>query len=245
MRRTITLQPSGEYAFDVGRNALILILRNATKNVVLKGDSLTPIELSRSDIVNIETFRTKRMFLANENDTAITVEFQLSDTPISIREQRMALEGGVTVTDIVSPVIVSEIFAPVKVAGTVPVTIKGGVSVEFPPNVEVGVSNFPAVQAVRGEVAVSNFPDVQVTDSKATQFNGLAAITIGSTGTAEIPANPSRKGLMVQAGEDNTANVMIAGCVRVKPDGFAMIPASNALTVQGVEGDVITLGEVV
>ncbi|EGU42977.1 hypothetical protein VII00023_02964 [Vibrio ichthyoenteri ATCC 700023] len=242
MRRTITLQPSGEYAFDIGRNALILILRNATQNVVLKGDSLTPIELSRSDIVNIEAFRTKRMFLVNENDTAITVEFQLSDTPISIREQRMALEGGVTVTDILSPVHVSEVLAPVKVAGTVPVSIQGGVSVEFPAGMEIDVGNFPLVQDVR----LTNAPEVQKVEMVDTvsRVRALEDVALTSSGTHTILGNVKRKGLLIQASDANKGVVVVCGFMRLKADGIATLPATNDVVITGRQNDVVYIGEV-
>ena len=93
MRRKITIEPNGDYYFDVSKSALILIIRNASANVSLSGDSLSEIELSRSDIVNVESFRNKRMFFVNNNDYSVELEFQISDVRISIREQRMSIDN--------------------------------------------------------------------------------------------------------------------------------------------------------
>ncbi|MGL4379655.1 MAG: hypothetical protein ACRCTB_00850 [Vibrio sp.] len=167
MRRTITLAAGSEYAFDIGRNALILVIRNATANVVFRGDSLTPIELSRSDIVHVNDFRNKRMFFSNETDKSITVEFQLSDVPISIREQRVNVDNAITVGSIVDPVEVTEILAPVSISGVVPVSLDGGVA----------VSNFPEVQPVSIVGGFSAEPQTQVISRKMS--SGVIAIPDG------------------------------------------------------------------
>ncbi|EGR1966262.1 hypothetical protein K6N94_003205 [Vibrio cholerae] len=255
MRRRITLKPSEEYAFDISRNALVLVLREATQNVVLKGDSLTPIELSRSDILDIQLFRNKRMFLANEGSAPITVEFQLSDTPISIREQRMAVEGGVTVSEIATPVVVSSVQAPVRIAGTVPVSFDEGVSVKNWPQVQavsgrvvvdnlpsvqaVEVGNFPAVQAVE----IGNFPAVQAVKTEAISYITSHALEVTLEGEYRIPANPRRESLIVQAHYLNMEALLVNG-FQVLAGGSMVLPTSGEVLINGENGDIAFWAEV-
>lgn len=195
MRRRITLEPSEEYAFDISRNALVLVLREATQNVVFKGDSLTPIELSRSDILDIQLFRNKRMFLANEGSTPITVEFQLSDTPISIREQRMSVEGGVVIDEIAKPVTVSEIQTPVSVRGTVPVNVQNALSVAFPDsplNViekKVHTDRFFVVGKVNAGQNIHHWQSGSMTTHLTIQadLNNAESVFIGGRDGLELP----------------------------------------------------------
>lgn len=185
MRRKITLKPNENYPFDIGRMSLILIIRDTTRNVIFYGDSISEIELSRSDIVAVVKYQQQRVFLRNDNDVDITVEFQLSDVQISIREQRMALDGGVVVEEITTPIQVSEIQAPVKVSGVVPVSID------------------KAVPVLLESVAVSNFPEKQdVTLSSRELVSISKSVSSGNGQEKLLPQNLKRKLVMIQADSD-------------------------------------------
>lgn len=185
MRRKITLKPNANYPFDIGRMSLILIIRDTTRNVIFYGDSISEIELSRSDIVAVVKYQQQRVFLRNDNDVDITVEFQLSDVQISIREQRMALEGGVVVEEITTPIQVSEIQAPVKVSGVVPVSID------------------KAVPVLLESVAVSNFPEKQDVTLSSRELVSISKPVYGGNGQEKLlPQNLKRKLVMIQADSD-------------------------------------------
>lgn len=252
MRRTITLKPNENYSFDIGRMSLILIIRDATRNVIFYGDSISEIELSRSDIVAVVKYQQQRVFLRNDNDVDITVEFQLSDVQISIREQRMALEGGVVVEEITTPIQVSEIQAPVKISGVVPVDIsepvrvEGGVSINNLPDVQqVNVNNLPETQAVN----ITNHKEVQKVEvlnqpNVITHVRAVGDIRLTSTGFHTVVGNEGRKGLLVQASDANKSVIILCGFMRLKAGGVATLPASNNVTITGTEGDTVYVGEV-
>ena len=167
MRRKITIEPNGDYYFDVSKSALILIIRNASANVSLSGDSLSEIELSRSDIVNVESFRNKRMFFVNNNDYSVELEFQISDVRISIREQRMSIDNNSFVVDeIISPVVVSKINESVVVSKINEAVVVSKI------NEPVVVSKINEPVVVKGSVSIENeltlpplvFPELQKVD---------------------------------------------------------------------------------
>ncbi|HFQ5248427.1 TPA: hypothetical protein ACGVAQ_003032 [Vibrio vulnificus] len=232
MRRKITIKQNDAYAFDIGKNSLILIIRDTTENIMLEGDSISGVELSRSDIVTVTEYREQRVFLRNHNAQAVTVEFQLSDVPISIREQRMSINGGIVVDEIATPVEVSKVTAPISIEGVVPVTFDGGVE----------VSNFPNEQRVNGQVEVTNLHELQL-PHQSNQVVGVGAFTVRN-GQITIQANAKRVSLTIQAGGNNSAPLIVEGFLRIDPNGAAVLPASNALTVTGSDGDTFTVGEV-
>ncbi|HDL9484118.1 TPA: hypothetical protein PX784_003781, partial [Vibrio cholerae] len=99
MLRRVTLEPDEKYFFDVGRNSEVLILREATQNITLTGDAISPIEIAKCDVVNVVKYRSMPLYFHNRKAERVTVEFQLSDTPIMIREQIAAINGSSLVID--------------------------------------------------------------------------------------------------------------------------------------------------
>lgn len=233
MRRTITLKPNENYSFDIGRMSLILIIRDATRNVIFYGDSISEIELSRSDIVAVVKYQQQRVFLRNDNDVDITVEFQLSDVQISIREQRMALDGGVVVEEITTPIQVSEIQAPVKVSGVVPVSIDKAVPVLLE---SVAVSNFPDVQRVIIENS-SESGDVEYVKLMASSRLICREVAVSDT-VFSITAqqNLKRKSITIQPDVDiwvgNDDSVKLNG-IKVVSGGSITLETTSLIITHG------------
>lgn len=236
MRRKFTLQPNEKYPFVVGSSDNFLIMRDLTGDVLLESDAFKNVLLSRSDTVVISTYQDIELRLVNSSSKPITGEIQLSEVDIRIKEQRMSLEGGVTVEAIREPVQVSEVFAPVSIAGVVPVSIQDGVSVEFPEstNLAVTVSNFPEVQKVH----VENAP------VETSRVRSLGDLLFSREETYTLQGNPSRKGLLIQASEENKNVMIVAGFMRLKAGGVVTLPACNDITIAGNARDLVHVGEI-
>ncbi|EPC9273207.1 TPA: hypothetical protein ACGUU0_003371 [Vibrio vulnificus] len=235
-----TLQ-SGESIRAAGSK--YLLVRDATHTLTLRVDTREPVEIKKNDVVLIEGF--DMVELTNHHAGAITIQYQITDMPINTQSDAVSVSGAVTVDEINKPIVVSGI------QNTVAVRLSEAVEVaNFPKIQKVEVTNGSEVQKVEvtnhvelQKVKVSNFSELQL-DSKPTTVNGVGAFTIVN-GQATIAANAQRKSITIQAGESNQGNLLIAGFIRLSPDGVATIPASNAFVVTGTNGDTFTVGEII
>lgn len=101
------------------------------------------------------------------------------------------------------------------------------------------VQNWPAEYPV----VFKGVQKVEVTNqSSPPEVHTLAPIVMD--GQKSIPSNAKRKGLIVLAPETNQGVVMIAGAIPLRAGGHTTIPATNALSVTGVDGDVLNVLEV-
>jgi hypothetical protein len=115
MRRKFEIKAGEKYPFVIGQSDNYLIMRNLTDNIMLESDSFKNVELSRSDTVVISDYQNIELRLFNTSNSVIVGEIQLSEVDIRIKEQRMGIEGGVVIDEIITPVVVSEIQKPVVV----------------------------------------------------------------------------------------------------------------------------------
>ncbi len=225
MKQTIDILPSGSMAFNAGQSGRYLILRQASQSVILKGDALRPVELERGDVVDVSAFDELEIY--NHNSTSVHVEFQVADVEVRIRTSSTAINGALNVNEIQSPVEISRIQEPFDVQVHIP-------------DVEV---NIPDVKATIAEdITISNFPAVQKVEMTTSEVHALAPVVID--GQKTIPSNAKRKGLIVIAPKTNVDTVMIAGFIPLEAGGCTTIPATNALSVTGTNGDVVNVGEV-
>lgn len=115
MRRKFEIKAGEKYPFVIGQSDNYLIMRNLTDNIMLESDSFKNVELSRSDTVVISDYQNVELRLFNTSNAVIVGEIQLSEVDIRIKEQRMGIEGGVIIDEIITPVTVSEVQKPVVV----------------------------------------------------------------------------------------------------------------------------------
>ncbi|EJH6266971.1 hypothetical protein AB3A00_003306 [Vibrio cholerae] len=189
MLRRVTLEPDEKYFFDVGRNSEVLILREATQNITLTGDAISPIEIAKCDVVNVVKYRSMPLYFHNRKAERVTVEFQLSDTPIMIREQIAAINGSSLVIDeITKAVSVSEIKAPISIHGVVPVRMEGGIAIG-----EV---------TVKGAVSTKDNLEGLLTQEK--RFTASSSQYVAPVGHVV-------RSMMLQAGLSNTESVFFKG----------------------------------
>ncbi len=231
MKQTVDILPGHSTTFNAGQSGKYLIIREASQSIILKGDALRPVELERGDTVDVSRFDELEIY--NHNTTSVHVEFQVSDVEVRIRTASTAINGALNINEVQTPIVVSRIQEPLDVQVHIP---------------DVAV-NIPDVKAtIADDISISNFPDVQkveVTNSvqaSASEVHALAAIVID--GQKSIPANIKRKGLIVIAPKTNADTVMIAGFIPLEAGGCTTIPATNALSVTGADGDMVSVGEV-
>lgn len=115
MRRKFEIKAGEKYPFVIGQSDNYLIMRNLTDNIMLESDSFKNVELSRSDTVVISDYQNIELRLFNTSNSVIVGEIQLSEVDIRIKEQRMGIEGGVVIDEIITPVVVSEVQKPIVV----------------------------------------------------------------------------------------------------------------------------------
>lgn len=138
MRRTVVIGAGGDYFFNVSSSNEFLIIRESDSNVVFAADNFTPLELSRGDNVNVKRFQMARTKLSNPNDFDITVEYQLSDVPISVPPKMVGIDGSVGISSIESPIAIQRIIEKVTVKAIESiVNIKGKVNVDNKLDVDV------------------------------------------------------------------------------------------------------------
>lgn len=189
MLRTVTIEPTEKYFFDVGNGTEVLILREATKSITLSGDDIAPVEISKCDVVTMIKYRGKALYFQNQHTESVTIEFQLSDTMILIREQLSAISGNsLVIEEIVKAIQVSEIKAPIAIKGTVPVSLSSAIEI--------------------GEVAVSN--TVHTKQSITGQLIHTQKLT-ASNGRFTPPNGAFIRSMTIQAGLQNTDNVFVFG----------------------------------
>ncbi|MDD9178426.1 MULTISPECIES: hypothetical protein [Aliivibrio] len=234
MKRKYTLGVGESYTFTVGQTDNYLILRDASHSLILESDSFKDVELTRSDTVIITDYRNMELRFLNTSTESIYFEFQLSEVDIRIKEQRMSVEGGITIDEIIQPVVVSEIQKPVSISGTVPVSLEQVVQTEFVEPQEVVLTNHKEVQ----KVEVLNQPSV------ITNVRAIGDIQLTATGQHTISGNNKRKGLLIQASDENKEIIVLCGFMRLKADGMATLPACNDVIITGAEGDSVYVGEI-
>ncbi len=61
----------------------------------------------------------------------------------------------------------------------------------------ITVSNFPAVQTISGSVSMSNLPAVQTITPLTAASSIMTMVVVSSVSAVVVPANPSRKGLVI------------------------------------------------
>ncbi|MGF1762453.1 hypothetical protein [Aliivibrio kagoshimensis] len=243
MKQQITISSGDFYRFNAGQAGRFLILREASQSVILRGDALRPLEIERGDTVDVSAY--DELEFHNNNETSVYVEYQVADVELRIKSSSTAINGALNVNRISEPVVVARIQEPLDIAVTIPdvqVTVPT-VDVAFPASLEV--SNFPVPASFPTSMAVSNFPappSTQQVIDKPLSTNALPDVVLD--GQKTIAANPARQGVILQAADSNTGPLIIGGFLRLNAGGVTTLPASNALTVSGVNGDTLYCGEV-
>ncbi len=218
--------------------AKFLLIRDATNTMMLRVDTNEPVEIKKNDVIVIQG--CNMVEIANHHESALTVEYQITDLAINTQSDAVSLAGAVRVDEIEKPVTVSGI------QDTVDVRLGQGVEVtNLPATQKVEVTNPVDVQKVeiQNHQAVE-FPETQQVSQKSTDCRELDAVTFGASGLASIAASADRKCIIIQAHEDNAGVCLIQG-LRLMAGGVLTLPAANELTLSGVEGDILQLVEVV
>lgn len=104
----------------------------------------------------------------------------------------------------------------------------------FPTQFDVG--NFPT------SFEVSNWPALQTVQQKDPVINGLADVSFDVINKS-IAAKAGRKGLILQAPESNQGEIVVQGFLRVVPGAVVPFPASNQVSLVGLVGDKLYVGE--
>jgi len=240
MKQVIDIRSGEVYRFNAGQAGKYLIMREASQSVILRGDAMRPLEVERGDTIDVSRF--DELEFHNQNSTSVFLEYQIADVEVRIKSQSTAVSGALDINEVHTPIVIARIQEPIDVNVAVPTVDVNIPDVKVVMPSEIAISNIPVMQTVTGVLEVSQLPQV---DSKPTQVNGLPIVRLDASGLSEISENPRRKGVMIQASSANKSEIVIAGFMRIKPDGVATIPASNALSVQGTEGDSISIGEVI
>ncbi len=123
-----------------------------------------------------------------------------------------------------------QINSPVSVVQSLP-----PVEVKTVPQIEV--KTMPHT-----EVSVTNWKSVQTVTQQPTEIYGRNDVVLNGS-TQRIDANPKRQGLILQADEGNQGEIVIQSFLRVPAGAVVEFPASNAVTVEGIAGDVLHIGE--
>lgn len=254
MKQISTLRAGEAIQFNAGQAGKYLILREASQAVLLRGDNLRPVEIERGDTVDVSQF--DELELHNHNTKSLYLEFQITDVEVRIKSSSTAINGALNINEIETPIVISKIQQPLDIAVNLPsvdVNIPD-VQVDMPSSLEI--SNLPAVQKVEvndwpnvQKVKVTDWPNVQKVElTNPTSAEAAPVLTplsdIVLDGDKTIPANIKRKGVIAIAPITNQRPIVIAGFIPLMPGGSTTIPASNALSVSGSNGDVLNVGEV-
>lgn len=129
----------------------------------------------------------------------------------------------------------NEINLPSNINFSSPQPIYPSSTAVFNTKVQNWPSEYPVVFKGVQKVEVTN-------QSSPSEVHALAPVVMD--GQKSIPSNAKRKGLIVLAPETNQGVVVIAGVIPLHAGGHTTIPATNALSVTGVDGDVLNVLEV-
>lgn len=182
MRRTITLDSGAEYPINISSRDNYLIIRVATNNVMFGSDNLNFKELSQSDVLVITKYQQQHVIFRNDNEETITVEFQFSDIPISIKERNMNIENAVTVDEILNPIDVDKILNPVAVEKINQSVKVSGIENTVTVGGEVSVSEVKKTVSVKDISSLNEYQRVQ----HGVINRGYGAGTSSSRGTTRI-----------------------------------------------------------
>ncbi|WP_367989830.1 hypothetical protein AB2S62_21720 [Vibrio sp. NTOU-M3] len=228
MKTTIDILPAGSKSFNAGQAGKFFILREASQSIILRGDKLRPVELERGDVVDVSQFDELEIY--NHNKTSVHVEYQVADVEVRIRTASTAINGALNINEVQSPITIDRIQEPLDIAVSIP-------------DVQV---NIPDVKAtLPGEVTIGNFPSkqrVELANAK-TQSLGMFSFTTDKL-TQTITAKTARKMLIFQAPKTNQGDVLLGGFFNLPAGGVVGFEASNAFSIKGINGDSVTVGEV-
>lgn len=222
MKQTIDIKPSHSLAFNAGQSGKFLILRQASQSVLLKGDALRPVELERGDVVDISQFDELEIY--NHNSTSVHVEFQVSDIEVRIRTASTAIDGGLDIHGIQSPVTIDRIQEPLDIQVHIPeieVSIPD-VDVSLPDQLEI--ANFP------------DTPDVQKVHVVQETAPSLAFVALGTmTESGTIDGNTNRKELILKSSDSSTGTIWLGG---YENKGYGLRPGEGFILSNGASMDV-------
>ncbi|WP_283131605.1 hypothetical protein [Enterovibrio norvegicus] len=236
MKITQDIGPGQTQAFHAGQAGQYFILREASQSVLLKGDTLRPVELERGDVVDVSRF--EQLALSNPHSTSVHVEYQVADVEVRIRNASTAIDGSLTVHDIRTPITIDRIQEPLDIQVHIPDVKVTDIDVNIP-DVQV---DFPASMAINNLPAIQRVEVTNPPQEHAPELHALPRVVIGAD--HNISANPHRKGVIAIAPDTNTGVIMVAGFVPIHPGGQATLPACNALSVSGQDGDMLHVGEI-
>lgn len=241
MKSIINIAPSESVSFSSGQAGKFLIIREASQTLILRGDGLRPLEVERGDTVNVAGFGDLELY--NHHDNSVHVEYQVADVVVSTKLTSTAIDGGVMVSEIVDPIVVSRVQEPVSIDGTVEVSF----------DAPVMVSKIEEPVRIDGTVAVSLDEPVTIDGEVSVNVKSLPpiqpmAITQGSTIELSgepfvVPENPLRRLLIMQADANNSADILVHGLLKMPAGAVVSLPASNMVMIEGAAGDVIRYAE--
>ncbi|EGQ7984206.1 hypothetical protein HJA60_004286 [Vibrio vulnificus] len=191
-----------------------LLIRDASTTVMLRLDTEEPVEVKRNDVIPTQGYTM--LELTNHHDVAVDICYQAVAVPINTQSDITSIAGAVEVSEIKEPVTVDSVLNPVQVS-------------EVQSEVNVRVQN--------DTLTVEQLAELYTLQKIGT---GQLALT-GNEQT--IAANANRKGLFIQASADNANPVLVQGFIDVAAGGHVLIKSDKAVTLEGVAGDGVRVGE--
>ncbi|NOH21455.1 hypothetical protein [Vibrio cyclitrophicus] len=243
MKQLHTISAGESIQFNAGQAGKYLIIREASHTLLLRGDTLRPTEIGRGDTVDITRF--DELELVNHQTESVTVEYQVADIPIITKAQKIDINNSVAISEILTPITVKKVQEPLKVSA-----IQAEVKTRIQ-NDTLTVSKVQEplkVSAIQAEVKTRIQNDT-LTVEKLPDLYTLQKVDTGLldlTGDEQsIAGNEERKGLFIQASKENEHPVLVQGFIEVVAGGHVLIQSIQVVTLEGVAGDTVRLGEFV
>lgn len=194
MKQIVNLQAGQSHFFNGGNSGKFLIMRECTQPVLFIAKGIQPIEVQRSDSLDVRDLM--EMELRNHGDNLVHIEFQITDIEVRIKDQSAVVENAVTIDEIQTPIDVNRILEPVNVTLSAPVIVK---------NIETPVE----IQSIKEPVSIKQ--------KTVTHHFSRQNLKGGASWSLPPDSNIVITSLQVIANPDNTDPIDCFGGISVYP----------------------------